>query len=268
MTLPQVRIGPLSVSRLLIGGNPFSGNSHQGPEIDREMRHYYTVERIKATLREAESLGINTMIARADAHICRVLLEYWDDGGAIQWIAQTCPEHGSSVISAVVAITNGAKACYIHGGVMDNLVGRGQVDEIGTAIEAIKRAGLPAGVGGHEPAVFRWAEANVETDFYMCSYYNSFRREDNAAYSPHADERFKERDRQAMTETIRTLGRPVIHYKVMAAGRNDPHEAFSYAAQVLRPGDAVCVGVYPAHKPDMLAENVRLFEECVAAVTA
>jgi hypothetical protein len=267
MALPQVRIGSLSVSRLTIGGNPFSGNSHRGPQADREMRHYYTSERIKATLREAESLGINTLVARADAHICRVLLEYWDEGGTIQWIAQTCPELQSSALSALVAIAAGAKACYIHGGVMDNLVGRGQVDEALAGIEAIKRAGLPAGVAGHDPAVHRWAEASVHVDFYMCSYYNSLRRDHNAAYSPHADERFRDEDRRAMVEIIQTLSRPAIHYKIMAAGRNDPREAFSFAAQALRPGDAICVGVYPARKPDMLAENVRLFEECVTAVT-
>jgi len=266
MTLPQVRIGSLSVSRLMIGGNPFSGNSHRGPQVDAEMRHYYTSERIKATLREAESLGINTLVARADAHICRTLLEYWDEGGTIQWIAQTCPELQSSVLSALAAVANGAKACYIHGGVMDNLVAGGQVDEALGAIDTIKRAGLPAGVAGHDPAVHRWAEANADVDFYMCSYYNSFRRDHNAAYSSHADERFCDEDRRAMAETIQTVSRPVIHYKIMAAGRNDPREAFSYVAQVLRLGDAVCVGVYPAHKPDMLAENVRLFEQCAARV--
>ncbi len=268
MTLPQVRIGSLSVSRLVVGGNPFSGNSHRGPQADLEMRHYYTSERIKATLREAESLGINTLVARADAHISRMLLEYWDEGGTIQWIAQTCPELGSSVLSALAAVVNGAKACFIHGGVMDNLVGRGQVDEALGAIDTIKRAGLPAGVAGHDPAVHRWSEANLDVDFYMCCYYNSFSRDHNPAYSAHADERYREGDRRAMAETIQTLSRPAIHYKIMAAGRNDPREAFSYAAQVLRPGDAICVGVYPAHKPDMLAENVRLFEECVASATA
>jgi hypothetical protein len=267
MTLRQVRIGSLSVSRLIIGGNPFSGNSHRGAQTDREMRHYYTGDRIKATLREAESLGINTLVARADAHICRVLLEYWDEGGTIQWIAQTCPELQSSVLSAVSAIANGAKACYIHGGVMDNLVGRGQVDEALGAIDIIKRAGLPAGVAGHDPAVHKWAEANVDVDFYMCSYYKSFYRDHDAAYSAHADERFRHEDRRTMVETIQTLSRPAIHYKIMAAGRNDPREAFSYAAQVLRPGDAVCVGVYTRERPDMLMENVRLFGECLTAVT-
>ena len=62
-----------------------------------------------------------------------------------------------------------------------------------------------------------------------------------------------------MTATIRELPRPVIHYKVMAAGRNQPGEALAFAAQAMRPTDAVCVGVFPKDQPDMLAQDVRLF---------
>ncbi len=268
MTSSHARIGSLKVSRLIIGGNPFSGISHQGTETDWDMRRYYTVARIKATLREAESLGINALAARADAHIIRMLLEYWDEGGGIQWLAQTCPELGPSERSALVAVANGAKACYIHGGVMDTAVERGQTDEILAALELIKRAGLPAGVAGHDPRVFRWAEANADADFYMCCYYNSFSRYHDAAYSADADERYREEDRDAMVETIRDLGCPVIHYKVLAAGRTDPHEAFAHVARALRPQDAVCVGVYTKDKPDMLAEDMRLLEQCLRAVGA
>ena len=81
--MDTVNIGELSVSRLIIGGNPFSGFSHQGSARDMEMRHYYTTERIKQTLSEAQALGINTHISRADHHVMRVLLEFWDEGGAI-----------------------------------------------------------------------------------------------------------------------------------------------------------------------------------------
>lgn len=38
--LSRVRIGDLEVSRLILGGNPFSGFSHQSPEMDQEMMHW------------------------------------------------------------------------------------------------------------------------------------------------------------------------------------------------------------------------------------
>ncbi|MGQ9454714.1 MAG: hypothetical protein ACUVRS_06225 [Armatimonadota bacterium] len=67
-------------------------------------------------------------------------------------------------------------------------------------------------------------------------------------------------------QVIRGLSAPVIHYKVLGGGRNDPREAFAFAARHLRPGDAVCVGIYDEHKPDMLADDVKLFEQAVSAV--
>ena len=54
MSLAAVQLGSLTASRFILGGNPSSGFSHQGVERDREMRRYYTAERIKATWKEAE----------------------------------------------------------------------------------------------------------------------------------------------------------------------------------------------------------------------
>jgi hypothetical protein len=62
---------------------------------------------------------------------------------------------------------------------------------------------------------------------------------------------------------IHTLSRPVIHYKVMAAGRNKPAEALAYVARSMRAGDAVCVGVFTKDAPHMLSQDVRLLEESI-----
>ncbi len=123
---------------------------------------------------------------------------------------------------------------------------------------------MAAGIAAHDPAVITWAEQNLDVDYYMCSYYNSMRRDERPEHVAGTKEWFWEQDRVRMTELIQTLSRPAIHYKVMAAGRNDPAEAFAGVAKALRPGDAVCVGIYPEHKPDMLAEDVRLLEEALA----
>ena len=72
-TLPTIRLGGVEVSRLIIGGNPFSGNSHQSAERDRDMMDYFTTERIKATLFECERHGLTAMQSRGDRHILRML---------------------------------------------------------------------------------------------------------------------------------------------------------------------------------------------------
>ena len=262
--MQYVQFGNVKLSRLILGSNPFSGFSHQGTERDSAMRHYYTTARIKETLRAAEALGINTVLGRTDHHVIRVLMEYWDEGGKIQWFGQTCPEVGSHDACIDRAAQNGAKACHLHGGVMDHQVAQGKLDDLAPAIERIRRCGMLAGIAGHNPQVFEWAEANLDVDYYMCSYYNSAHRDTRAEHVSGTAEWFLEEDRQAMTALIRRLSRPVIHYKILAAGRNDPAVAVRFAAQHMRATDAVCIGVFPKDNPNMLRDDARLLDECLA----
>lgn len=258
--MQTVNIGSLEVSRFILGTNPVSGFSHQSPEMDSRMKHYFTVAQVKRLFREAESLGITAVIARSDHYIMRVLMEYWDEGGSLQWIAQTCPEVGTMERGIQNAVNGGAKACYIHGGVMDNLFANGRLNEVPAGIEMIRKAGLPAGIAGHNPDVFGWAERELDVDFYMCSYYNPSSRDRSPEHQANVREWFFDKDRRIMAELIATLSRPAIHYKIMAAGRNDPAEALAFAKQHMRDTDAVCVGIYDQDKPQMLRENVELFE--------
>lgn len=263
MSLGMVDICGLSVTRMILGGNPFSGFSHQTPARDDQMRHYYTTSRIKEALRLAEQAGINTHIGRADHHITRCLMEYWDEGGTIQWIAQTCPELGDIARGIDNAVTGGAKGCFLHGGMMDNRLANEDLDDIVGAIEKIKAAGLAAGIAGHNPKVFEWAQQHLDVDFYMCSYYNAAHRDEKAQYESGMEEWFDGADRQIMVELIQALSKPVIHYKVMAAGRNDPKEALGFAARHMRPQDVVCVGVYLKENANSIEQNVRLLEEAL-----
>jgi thiamine monophosphate synthase len=257
--VPRVRLGSLQVSRLIIGGNMFSGFSHVSPAKDVEMMRYYTTDRIKATLRRAEALGINTFIGRADRHVMRLMREYRDEGGSIQWIAQTASELLNLTTSISFAIDAGASAVYLHGGKMDWLHAGQELDQAVRGVEQVRQAGLPVGVASHRPPVLAWAEAQkLDVDFYMCSYYDPTPRTTNPMHDPAANETYDPADRQAMVAAIAALRRPAIHYKVLAGGRNPPDQAFAFLKAHWRPGDAVCVGFYTADKPDMIEEDLRL----------
>jgi len=258
-------IGDLRLSRLLLGSNPFSGFSHQGLERDERMVHHYNVARIKQTLFEAERLGVTGLVARTDFHVMRMLLEYRDDGGALQWLAQTCPEVGSSEACARRAARGGAVACHVHGGVMDHLVAQGRAAEAQEAIDCIRSLGMKAGIAGHTVDVFEFAEKRLDVDYYMCCYYNPTSRTNDPEHVHGAVEEYREEDRRAMTDLIQTLSRPVIHYKILAAGRNDPDEAFAYCRSRMRPQDLACIGVFSGDDPRMLETDVRLFERHGAA---
>jgi hypothetical protein len=252
-------IGDLRLSRLLLGSNPFSGFSHQGLDRDERMVHHYTTARIKETLFDAQRLGITGFVARTDFHVMRMLLEYRDEGGTVQWLAQTCPEVGDSEACVRRAVRGGAVACHIHGGVMDHLVAQAR------AIALIRDSGMKAGIAGHTTAVFEWAERHLDVDYYMCCYYNPTPRTDDPEHVHGAVEEYREEDRQAMTGLIATLSRPAIHYKVLAAGRNDPEAAFAYCGSHMRPHDLACVGVFTGDDPKMLEKDVRLFEKHLRA---
>jgi hypothetical protein len=228
------------------------------------MLHYYTMARVKETIRRAESLGVTTMIGRTDNFVVRCLMEHKDEGGGIQWVAQTCPEVGDFGTCVARAASHPAVANFVHGGVTDQLLQAGRIEELHGMVAQIRKRGMVVGIAGHNVGVFDWAEdAKLDVDFYMCCYYNPTRRTASGAHAAEGEERFLDEERELMTARIQTLSKPVIHYKILAAGRNDPATAFRYAASKMRPGDMIAVGIFERDKPDMLAEDVRLFEECV-----
>jgi len=105
--LPLGRIGKLKISRLICGGNQFSGWSHSRDlTYLRELfRAYSTDEKIMETLQICEENGINTIITASAGY----LKKYWKErGGHIQWIAQVHPKSNDLTTNIKSAIDNGA----------------------------------------------------------------------------------------------------------------------------------------------------------------
>lgn len=255
-----VHLGHVPVTRFILGGNPFSGYSHWTPERDNEMVDWYTMERVKEAYRLAEKAGVTAHLGRADNFVIRALREHWNEGGSLTWLAQTCPGVGSLMHGVNNAVYGKAKCCFLHGGEMDMRVATGQTVEVPDAIKAIKDAGMAAGIAGHHVRTIRWAADHLDLDFFMTCHYNPSDRSRQAARNYDDVEEYLEEDREAMCALIQQLPAPAIHYKVLAAARNDPHTAFEYVADVYRPGDAVCVGVFTKDNPNMIQEDINLLE--------
>jgi len=248
-TLPQIDLGKNKVTRLIVGGNPFSGNSHQSDKMNREMRDYHTTEKIKETLRECEAQGINTVQARGDIHIMRMLNEYWNDGGKIQWIAQTASELASIPNNVRQIASYGAIACYHHGSKTDALFRDGKLDSAKEVLSAIRDTGMAVGLGTHNPEVIRYSEDNhFDVDFYMMAFYNLSSR----------GEVYLSEDRESACKIIREVDKTFLAFKIMAAGRNEPQEAFRYTYENIKPTDAVVIGVFTKYHTHQVKENVEL----------
>jgi hypothetical protein len=258
-----VHLGDVPVSRFILGSNPIGGYSHQTVERDREMVDWYTMERVKELQRFAEAAGVTTHLARADNFVVRAFREHWNEGGGLTWIGQQCPGVGTLMHGVNNSIHGGAKCCFLHGGEMDLRVAEGNTAEVVDAIQAIKDAGLAAGAAGHRTDTVRWAADHLDLDFFMTCYYNPSDRTRQAARNYDDTEYYGAEDRDAMAALIQELPAPAIHFKVLAAGRNDPAEAFAYVADAYRPGDAVCVGIFTRDDPDMIQKDIDLLESAL-----
>ena len=268
MALDKVTIGKVQVSRLAIGGNPFSGFSHQGAERDAEMRRYYTVAKIKQTLRAAEAAGIDTFFGRADNHVMRMLQEYWDEGGRIQWFAQTASEREDYLRNIRTAHAAGARGCYLHGGQTDYYWHRKETDHFRRALDEIRSLGMAAGFAAHNVEPHEWIRDHLDPDFQLTCYYDPSPRTDRPDHVPSDAEKFDPAHRDRMARTICTLKAAAVHYKVLAAGRTPAEEAFRYVARVIRPHDVVLVGFYLGDDPDLIGRTVSLFERVVQPAVA
>ena len=266
--LPEIRLGNISVSRLMVGGNPFSGNSHSSAELSAEMLDYYTADRIKQDLHECERCGITTAQLRGDMHVRRLLHEYWNEGGKIQWLAQSAPEMGDFATAVNQIKSWGASAVYLHGGVADGLFADGQMDELMDRVKIMRDLGIPMGIGAHRPELIEEVESRgLDVDFYVCSFYTlaTVPRESFVATGRAGEEEFVRTDPPRMCQTIRSVRKPVVAFKVFGAGRQcrspeGVRRALEFAYGSIKDTDTVTVGVFTKHG-NQIAEDAGMVRE-------
>jgi len=230
--LPTGRIGKLQVTRLLCGGNLFSGFAHSGDllYVHSLLQHYFTDDKILDTLQLCEESGINSTILRCDEQIVRVINRYRKErGGKLQWIAQTYPTPKNLKENIQIAIDNGAVGAFCMGGHAEEVfVAPGQGELIGEVVAFIKQNGLVAGVGAHLLELPIMSEQlKFEPDFY----FKTFNSVGYATDNTHDVEAF-----------MKTTRKPWIAFKVLGAGRLEPKDGFDLAFK--SGADFINVGMY------------------------
>ena len=241
--MPMGKIGKITISRIFCGGNLISGFAHSRDLIyvSSLLRQYFTDDKVMETFEICEETGINTAILRLDEQCIRIINKYWNDrGGKLQWIAQVKMPSGDPLSEAKSAIDSGATGVYVHGGVADTCVENNRVDLLAKAVEFIKQNGALAGVGGHSVEVpIACEQAKVDVDFYMktlhsLKYWSADRQPENDNIWCKTPEK--------TVEFMKTVDKPWIAYKVMAAGAIHPKEAFKYAYE--NGADFICAGMF------------------------
>jgi uncharacterized membrane protein YphA (DoxX/SURF4 family) len=238
--IPYGQIGSLKLSRLFLGGNLMGGWAHARDLIyvSKLVKAYHTDERVFATLRLAEQCGINTLLT--NPQLSRVINAYWrKEEGKIQFISD-CAYQGNVIEGIKYSIDGGAHACYVQGGLADQLVQENKLDTIAEALELIRKNGLPAGIGAHQLATIqKCVDYGLKPDFWVKTLHQI-----NYWSAKPAEEC----DNIWCTNPIETaaymrqLEEPWIAFKVLAAGAINPEQGFRYAFQ--NGADFLCVGMY------------------------
>jgi len=251
-TLPKGKIKNVVSSKLILGGNLLSGYSHSRDLIyvSQLVKAYHQRDKIFATLLLAEKCGVDTLLT--NPVMATMIDEYWKRGiGKIQFIsdcaglnydangryAKPVDEYYDIIKRA---IDYGAHACYIQGETADHYMTNGKIDVIAKAIQIIKDANLPVGIGAHDISTIKaCVDTGFDPDFWMKTlhhhnYWSAKHTEwhDNM-YCFHPDE---------TVSYMKSLPQPWIAFKVMAAGAIHPNEAFKYAFE--NGADFICAGMY------------------------
>jgi hypothetical protein len=145
-----------------------------------------------------------------------------------------------------------------HGGVTDSLFRDGRAQQVHDFVKKVHDHGALAGVSAHNPAnIKRIMDEGWENDFFMTCFQNVARNEEEMKSElgfVTVGEPFIESDRDVMTDLIRQTDKPCLAFKILAAGRRDPSEAFQYAFSHIKKTDAVIAGMFPVYQ-DEVAED-------------
>jgi hypothetical protein len=249
--LPTGKIGKLTISRLICGGNLIGGWAHSRDLIyvSPLLKHYFTDEKIIETLEICEENGVNTIITGTNS--AEVLKRYWDErGGKIQWLAQCVPQANDLETDVKKAIDGGAVGAFLIGNVGDEWSRAGKVDLIGKFLDFVKDQGVVTGVGGHNLGTpMLCEEQKLPADFYMKTHHST----------EYWSKRRPDQNKDVIDNTVEFMARvekPWIAYKVLAAGAISPNNGFKYAFR--NGADFCCVGMFDfqVREDVIIAKNI------------
>jgi len=247
--LPMGRIGQVNISKLIIGSNLFGGGAHSRDlrYVGDLLEHYFTHEKIMDTLQLCEENGINTSIGGGG-----VKQYNKERGGKIQVVGQLGPDADDPTSEAQEAIDEGAVGAFIWGKRAEDLVKANRLDVIEKFVSFLKKNGAIAGVGGHDWRVVAACEkAGIDVDFYFKTihpdnYFSAYPKEKRRPFlvdsmGPDDHDCMWEQFPEETIELMKTVKKPWIGYKVLAAGAVHPREGFKYAFE--NGADFVCAGM-------------------------
>lgn len=260
--MPTGKIGNLTLSRLMSGGNLISGWAHSRDlqYVANLMRHYNTEEKVMDTLQLLEEHGVNAIIADPRKKPMDIFGRYWKErGGKMHWIAEGHPGDDDWKTNIKQSIDFGASAVYVQGVIGDKWLKAGRIELLGQCVEFIKSQGVPGGIGAHKLEVIVQSEKRkFGADFYVKTLHHHKYWSAPRSTDPKADVIDSTTDNYWDLEPEKTIAfmqeveKPWIAFKTLAAGAIRPESGFRYAFE--NGADFICVGMFDFQ----VEENAKL----------
>jgi hypothetical protein len=270
-SLPKGKLGKHEITRLVMGCNPMGGWSHSRDlsYVGALSKQWHTPVKMKETWAVGEKAGIN--ITNITSEMYPVFNEYKKETGSRMltvlqascgkqptWPGSPPPKSDDPYFDIRQGINDGIDIIYIQGENTDRLVQNEEFNIIKGAIELIRAAGLPAGIGAHSlQSILATIKAGITPDFYYKTFhhdkywsatprenrkeYNSWSMKPVTDHNQWNDNMWDQFNDQTI-EAFNSIKVPLFGFKVLAAGAIRPSDGIRWAFE--NGADFVCLGMY------------------------
>jgi hypothetical protein len=261
--VPQMKFFHASISRLVLGVNPFYGFAHFNGNYGNAMKEWYTPDRVCAVMHQCTRYGINAMNYVHLSHAPEDLARFQAEGGKMNLIIQVT----SKADAGELVKTLKPLALQRQGEIVDDAWQSGKMDTVKEWCKRARDLGTLVGVGTHIPEVIAYVEEKGwDVDFYSGCVYNRRRtiEEQKKVLGGESiempGELYLKTDPARMYRVMRQTAKPCFAFKILAAGRigdGGIEQAFRTAFESIKPTDGVYVGMFPKFK-DEVRENSEI----------
>jgi hypothetical protein len=271
--LPTIKLGPHTVTRLIIGGNPVYGYSHFNKLLSQHMTTWHTPERVIELLKRCEEAGINTWQNSYAERTLQDLERYREAGGKMHWLCLGKPDWDQHPERIDDAARRKPIGIAPHGALGERLHRQDKLTVLTDLLKRIRDKGVLVGLSAHNPALIELAEEkNWGVDYYMCCLYYLTRPRQEFQKLLGKDlplgEIYLPTDPPRMFKVVQATRKPCLVFKVLAAGRRvgSPAEVracFATALANIKSTDAMIVGMYQQFG-DQVGDNAAAVRELCA----
>ena len=266
-TIPTMKLGDYTVSKLVLGSNPLGGYAHFNGILAALYREYYTHENIVKLLHRAHEEGVNLLQGHYADNIVKALLEFRESGKTMHWMFVTnLYEESQSQGAYRISLKNpkvqeAIRQCkpiglIHHGEQTDDLFKKSKkgFEQVGECFDRIVDMGIIPGMSTHLPQTMEEVEENGwDCQFYMGCFYRCGKVKPDewkqqTGVTP-IDELYTEEMPAETCRILRKVDKPCFGYKILAAGRKirnskQVEDCYRYAFENMKPNDGVIVGIF------------------------